>query len=104
MGRAKAKRFSINDARERRAAKAAALGDLARGQVTVTQVLCEPPVALSGVDVWDVLLRCPTLGREGVRQVLERASVWPHTPLGELGAHERSSIIAHLPPRLQLEA
>ena len=98
------RRHTIKDARAQRAAKAAALSDLAGGRIQVTEALSAPPVALHAVDIYDVLLRCPTLGREGVRVVLERAAVWPHTPLGELAEAQRTAIILALPPRLQLAA
>lgn len=94
-------RFSITAARERRAAKAAALSDLKEGRLSVTEAVSEPPTALNGVDLYDVLMACPLLGRSTVRVVCERASVWPHTPMSELAPAQRSSIVLALPQRVK---
>jgi len=96
---APSKRFPIKDARERKAARSKALSDLACGALSPAAVVREPPEALERVDVYDALLHCASLGRESVRQVLERARVWPHTRLGELSPEQRGAIIACLPPR-----
>lgn len=98
------KRHDIAAARDRRRARATALADLASGRLAATAAVREPPAALSGVDLYDVLKKCPGLGRESVRIVCERAGVWPHTPMTELSEAQRSAVILALPPRLQQEA
>lgn len=97
------RQFSITAARKRRADRAAALAEIAEGRLHLTVVIREPPRALLGTDLYDVLMRCPGLGKETTRTVCERASVWPHTLVGELTAAQQSAVILALPPRLQLE-
>lgn len=95
------RKLSIDAARSQRAARATALADLAAGRLSATEAVREPPAALRAADVYDVLRKCPGLGRESVRRVCERAGVWPHTPMAELSEAQRSAIILALPPRLQ---
>lgn len=91
-------------ARAQRRARGQALADLAAGSLVATEVVREPPDALGSVDLYDVLRKCPGLGRESVRRICERAAVWPHTPMSELTEAQRSAIVLALPARLQQQA
>lgn len=101
MGKRKDKAHA---AREQRRAQSQALADLSVGKLVATAVVREPPEPLRCVDLYDVLRKCPGLGREGVRRICERAAVWPHTPLSELTEAQRSAVILNLPARLQQQA
>lgn len=87
-------------ARLRRSQKASALALLRNNRVTLQAVLLKPPDALATCDLWDVLLACPKLGRQGARTVCERAGAWPHTHLGQLTRRERYDIVRSLPARV----
>lgn len=95
-------RHPIDGARAARRSKAEALATLADGSLTLSEALRAPPAALSGVDLYDVLMRCPSLGRESVRQVCERSGVWPHLRMGELAPEQRAAVVLALPPRLRV--
>ena len=94
-------KYDIDDARKAKAARAHALESLEKGEVKPAEILREPPVALKKTDIWDILLACHGLGREEVRVILERASIWPHTQLGLLTKRERLDIIKELPERVR---
>jgi hypothetical protein len=91
--------FPIDEAREIRAARAAALQSLKRGETTALAALREPQEALGRVDIWTVLTSCHGLGPDGVRTILERAAVWPLTEMRKLTKAERIRLIHNLPPR-----
>lgn len=91
--------MTLEDAREERAARSAALAALADGQVTLSEVLLQPPTPLLGVDLYDVLLACPKLGKRGARQICERAIVWPHLKMITLSPAQRRALVDALPPR-----
>ena len=91
--------FPIEEARERRAQRAASLEKLAKGTLRPAKVLRRPPVPLLKTDVGFILLTCRGLGREGVRTILERAEVWPYTKLGDLSKEQQERIIDELPLR-----
>lgn len=90
---------TVEQARAQRSAQADAMRSLSDGSKSAAEALSEPPTALLSADVYDVLMRCASLGRESVRRTLERAGVWPHTRLGELSPEQRQAIVAALPPR-----
>lgn len=92
-------RHPIEEAREAKEARALFLKKLGRGDLKPSLVLRKPPVALKNTDIYEILLASHGLGREGVRTVLERAVVWPHTHLGDLTANERARLRAALPER-----
>lgn len=91
--------MSIDGARAQRAARSAALAALADGQADLSESLLQPPTPLQTVDLYAVLLACPKLGREGARQVCERANVWPHLKLISLSPTQRQALVDALPPR-----
>lgn len=91
--------MSIESARQHKAARSAALAALSDGSVTLSEVLLRPPRPLQTVDLYTCLLACPKLGRQGARQVCERANVWPHISLLALSPQQRRSLIDALPPR-----
>lgn len=91
--------YPIDEAREQRAAKAAALDLLREGALSAADVLRRPPAALSGTPFYDVLLACKGMGPTGVRQVCEAANVWPMIPMGNLRKFQRLALLAALPPR-----
>lgn len=94
-------RFDIEEARQAKAARASALEDLREGTLRPADCLRKPPEALRKTDIWEVLLACKHLGKEGVRTILERAHVWPHTRVGDLTRNERYLIIKELPERVK---
>lgn len=94
-------RHAIEDARAARRSKALALAGLGNGSLSPAEALREPPAALSAVDLYYVLMCCPSLGRESVRQVCERSGVWPHERLGDLTPEQRQAVALALPPRLR---
>lgn len=93
--------FPIDEARAAKAARDSWIRKLGEGRVKASAVLRKPPEPLKKTDIWEILLACRGLGREGVRVILERAVIWPHTGLGELTKNERYRIIKCLPKRAQ---
>lgn len=91
---------SIDEAREAKAKRDAVLYELAEGDRVLSAVLRHPPEPLAKTDLYDILLSTPGLGREGVRQVCERARVWPHTHMKDLSSIQRALIIKALPKRV----
>lgn len=67
--------------------------------VTLPDVLGDPPDALRKLRIYDVLRRAPKLGSAGADAVLRRSNVWPTKTLGSLSETERQALIRNLPPR-----
>lgn len=91
--------MSIQHARNRRRAKARELARLETGELGIRSCLRSHPPALEGVDIYDVLMRVPGLGREGVRDVLQRVGLWPHTHMRDVTRTEFRAIAEALPAR-----
>jgi hypothetical protein len=89
--------MTIEHARARRDAKALVLAELGNSQRTLRGVLQRPPKALQNVDLYDVLMRCPRMGRSHTRAVCEGARVWPHLRMGELTQPQRTALLECLP-------
>jgi len=97
-----AKRYDTLHARRVRKQRAHILTRLEEGRVVFLDVLEAKRTGfqvLRRADVWEILLHVPRLGRNGARQVCERAGVWPHTRIGELSSAQRQALLDHLPPR-----
>lgn len=92
--------MSIDHARRRRAAKAAALATLETRQVTLMQTLREPPTALKTVSLYQVLLATPGLGERGATRLCKENSIWPLSPLIALTPAMIDTIEANLPKRV----
>jgi hypothetical protein len=91
MGTARARRV--------RRERAAALERLRAG-AAVRRVLERVPDGYGSIPVHLVLGACPGLGPITCREVLERARVWPLTPLSKLTREQRWSVIEALPDRI----
>lgn len=94
-------RSPVEHARAARRSRNQALADLSSGALEASKAVREPPEALLSVDLYDVLMRCQSLGRESVRQVCERAGVWPHMRMAELTDAQRAALVLALPARLR---
>lgn len=91
---------NLRKARKQRRLVGAAFHALEDGQITLQEILQDPPPSLENVDIWDILRRSPKLGRKGAERVLMKAKVWPHRRLRSLNRGERLEIMKHLPPRV----
>lgn len=87
-------------ARHTRVERARILKELEEGKRDIRSLLDLPPDAVQGADVWDVLLRVPNLGRQGIKTCCERSRVWPHHRLGDLLDDEIERLKAALPERV----
>lgn len=77
------------------------LAQLESGAVDILDLLEQPPAELKGADLWDVLVKVPGLGRQGVRGTCERAAVWPHLTVGTLLPEEIKRLYESLPDRVK---
>lgn len=75
--------------------------ELEEGTRNIVDLLEEPPGAVEGADLWDVLLHVPNLGRSGIRTICERTQTWPHLKLCDLTIPDRDVIIRALPYRVE---
>jgi hypothetical protein len=91
----------LKKARRTRTLIAQTFSALDNDQLTVTDVLRDPPRCLRKIRIYDVLRRIPHLNRDGAEKVLQLAKVWPLQTLGSLSPGERQRIISHLPPRVR---
>lgn len=91
----------LKKARRTRSLIAQTFAALENDQLTVTDVLGDPPACLRRIRIYDVLRRLPHLNRDGAETVLQHAKVWPLATLGNLTPAEKGRIFAHLPPRVR---
>lgn len=91
----------LKKARRTRSLIAQTFASLENDQLTVTDVLRDPPVCLRRIRIYDVLRRIPKLNRDGAEKVLQHAKVWPLSCVGNLTPAEKARIISHLPPRVR---
>lgn len=87
-------------ARETRVERLRILAQLESSELDILELLDAPPSALEAADLWDVLLRVPKLGRQGIRTLCESAQVWPHLQLRELTQHQISRLEECMPKRV----
>lgn len=92
---------SLKKAKEVREARQAELRRLRNGDVTLEQILRDPPEILQGADVYDVCGATPRFGRAGVRRLFVKTGIWPHKKLGDLTAKERKRLLRTLPLRVR---
>jgi hypothetical protein len=91
----------VEEAREKRRQQLEMLAQLESGVLHVRGLLRRTPDALNNCTIYDVLIRCPRLGRKSVRLVLEKANVFSHTSMVELTSKERRALLSHLPANLK---
>lgn len=72
---------------------------ISTGQLSLTNVLGDPPDALRSVRVYNILCAAPHMGEVGARKCCESAGVWPLQRLSLLTRGERHRLIDALPPR-----
>lgn len=94
-----AKRMS--KARRARSQIAKTFSALDNGQLTITDVLRDPPACLGRIRIYNVLRRVPRLGGDGAENVIRRAKVWPLTTMDNLTRDERRTLLRELPPRVK---
>jgi len=94
---------SIEYARRVRTERANLFLSLAAGVVSLREILIgsQLPLCLHEAEVYDVCISARGLGREGARQVFERADVWPHLLMCELSTQQRRAIERQLPARVK---
>lgn len=92
---------SMQRAKEVREARQAELRRLRNGDVTLEQILRDPPEILQGADVYDVCTATPRFGPAGIRRLFVRTGIWPHKKLGDLTDKERKRLIQTLPLRVR---
>ena len=87
-------------ARKTRSQASRILGALEAGEVPIERILIahHPPVSLSKVRIYVLLLRVPRMGEVSTKKCLMKANVWPTTTFGNLTASERDRIYQNLPP------
>lgn len=93
--------MSISHARRRKSKRAAALAAVASGRLPLRKAITDGYNALGTCPIHRLLVAAPGLGHEGMRRTLERADVWPFTPLGELSETQRQQVLHHLPKRIK---
>jgi hypothetical protein len=93
--------MSISHARRRKTKRAVALQAVAKGRLPLREVILDSYAALGTCPIYRILVSAPGLGDEGMRKTLERAQVWPFTPLGELSEMQRQAVVDHLPTRIK---
>lgn len=91
----------LRAARKQRLLTSQALNDLRYGVLHITDVLKDPPPALSRVRIGYLLRTCPHYGEAGVKKTLIAARVWPEDRLGALPPEALSRIRDHLPERVR---
>jgi hypothetical protein len=74
---------------------------LRNGQLTVTELLQEPPACLGRVRIYNLLCKVPRLDKDGAENVIRRAKVWPLTTMSNLTRDERRALLRELPPRVK---
>lgn len=95
--------MSIEHARRIRTERANTFLGLAAGIVSLRALLRsnKQMLCLREAEVYDVCISARGLGREGARQVFERAYVWPHLLMSELTGAQRRAIERQLPSRVK---
>lgn len=86
-------------ARKVRKERAAALERLRQG-ASVRRVFERVTDNYSGIPVHVILSACPGVGPKTVRDVLQRARVWPLCTLSELTREERFTVVEVLPDHI----
>lgn len=88
-------------ARRARSQIAKTFDALRNEQLTITELLRDPPPCLGRVRIYNVLCKVPRLGGDGAENVIRRAKVWPLTTMDNLSLDERRTLIRELPPRVK---
>lgn len=82
--------MSIENARRRKAQKAAALSTVHTLYGTLAEAVTEPQGALGSALLWHLLLAWPGVGPTKARRICEQADVWPLSRLDQLTSVERA--------------
>lgn len=91
----------IDEARQIRSEKAAAMSLLETGELRLAVILRKPPRVLSGATLWDLMVACKGFGPAGAKHTLQAAGVWPMTELKDTTKAQRTRILENLPPRMK---
>src|SRR4051812_42078309 len=93
---------NLQRAREIRSAINAELANMRDGHITIQDVLKSPQdYEMIRLDVYDVLIHVPKLGKAGVKKLLLDSKIWPHDKFWELTNRQREGILCRLPPRVR---
>lgn len=91
----------LNKARKTRTQIAQTFSALDNDQLSVTELIRNPPACLTRIRAYDVIRRIPHMHNAGAEHVLQHARVWPLRTMGDMTDEEKARIILALPPRVK---
>lgn len=92
----------LRTARHTRRQIAAVFKRLGNGDVTLEQLLADPPPCLKHVRIHTLICAAPKMGDRGTEKTLRDAKVWPTHQVGSLTLAQRKKVVACLPPRARM--
>jgi hypothetical protein len=96
----KSARKRLKGARAKRSKIASTFAHLKSGNVTLYEILDDPPDCLGRCTVFDVLRHGKGLGKTGAEKLLRDTEIWPLTKINQLTAIDRAELASQLPDRV----